>query len=604
MDTHPEFLPLPEGYLLDEYVLGRVRARERHGFAYEATRQADGAPVLIYELIPHEFATRDEFAVRARDPEDRNALRWWVRNFLDQANSLSRLQHANLVRVLKAFEANGTAYSVSEAVAGETLAEWLEQRSTLDEATLRALLMPVLSALAAAHGAGLLHRDIQPQKIVLRATDGSPVLTGFSALRAPIRFRGRLLYSAGDSAYAAPEEETPAEARGPWTDLYALGAIAWQVMTGVLPDAVVPQRPLAQVTPHRVSEALTTAVEWALQPSPAQRPQDCAAWRAVLLAEVQADEVGVAARASAREAQGKSGSGRSLPLLAVIGGGVLVFAAAAYLQWHGHRHAPGKTAAPGAVRVANTDKAEDKAPEKVTPAPAAKAADAADGEAVTLVDKPVLSGLDRLVHQQMARDLQAQEREQRQAQAQEQQQREREERERAAAAARSPKNAPTAAVATAPAPSSSTTPAPAVAAAPPPAAAGAADASDPDAARIRQLEEQVAALRAAQEAQQHNAEQTRQAKEQAKDQAEKDAAARAHAEQERNKAVIAYARKHCSVAAADLSENSNLTYDNALRVPGAVRLGNGAIRLPAVTLPSGRAATFDVTPDSCAVLER
>src|SRR5581483_6080543 len=196
--------PLAVGTRLDAYTITEVVEQGRYSHAYSA-RDAAGTEVLIKEFLPHEFAVRDGDAVRPRDADDKTPLRFWLRSFLDKAVLLQKLNHPGLVRVLKQFEANGTGYYVTERVAGQSLAAILQRDGTLSEPQLRRLLAPVLAGLEQAHAVGLLHRDIRPENLILRADD-SAVLTDFGVLRAPIRFKSRTVFSAGAPPYAAPEE--------------------------------------------------------------------------------------------------------------------------------------------------------------------------------------------------------------------------------------------------------------------------------------------------------------------------------------------------------------------------------------------------------------
>ncbi|MFI4981517.1 MAG: serine/threonine-protein kinase, partial [Nevskiales bacterium] len=286
MSTAQTASPLAAGTRLDAYEIAGVLEQGRFSITYLARDDA-GGEVAIQEFLPHEFAVREDGAVRAREVEDRTPLRFWLRSFLDKAVLLQKLNHPGLARVLRQFEANGTGYYVTERVAGESLAAIVEREGVLGEGQLRRLLMPVLAGLEQAHAVGLLHRDIRPENLLVRPDD-SAVLTGFGVLRAPIRFKARTVFSAGTPPYAAPEEFYMAGPHGPWTDLYALGATAYRVITGEAPPdarsrasgpALVPAAMKARV---RCSEALGAAIDEALHLPAEQRPQSVAAWRNAL----------------------------------------------------------------------------------------------------------------------------------------------------------------------------------------------------------------------------------------------------------------------------------------------------------------------------------
>lgn len=292
MSTGQASPPLAAGTRLDVYDIAGVLDQGRYSISYLA-RDGAGGEVLIKEFLPQEFAVREDGVVRAREVEDRTPLRFWLRSFLDKAVLLQKLNHPGLVRVLKQFEANGTGYYVCERVAGETLEAIVERQGVLSEAQLRRLLAPVLSGLEQAHAVGLLHRDIRPQNLLVRPDD-SAVLGEFGVLRAPIRFKARTVFSAGTPPYAAPEEFFMAGPHGPWTDLYALGATAYRVVTGQAPPDARSRAggpalpPVAMSARVRCSDALAAAIDEALRLPAEQRPQSVAAWRSALQGESEA----------------------------------------------------------------------------------------------------------------------------------------------------------------------------------------------------------------------------------------------------------------------------------------------------------------------------
>ncbi len=387
--------PLADGTRLFDYEIAGVLEQARFVTTYLA-RDAAGTEVLVREFMPAEFALREDGTVRAREPEDRTPLRFWLRSFLDKAVLLQKLNHPGLIGVLRQFEANGTGYYVTERVAGETLDKILEREGTLSEAQLRRLLAPVLSGLEQAHAVGLLHRDIRPQNVIVRPDD-SAVLSNFGELRAPIRFKARTVFSAGTPPYAAPEEFYMAGPHGPWTDLYALGATAYRVVTGQAPPEARSRATgpgLASVAARaqvRCSDALVAAIDAALLLNAEQRPQSLAAWREILQGTGEA--VAEAEPAAAADLLPSAARRRS-PLPLVLG--AVVVAAAALggyfmLRPHGGAPAPGaspQAASPAAVQAAAAPAASPDAP-NAAPAPAAAQDNA---------------GLDRLAFDLMAKE--------------------------------------------------------------------------------------------------------------------------------------------------------------------------------------------------------
>jgi len=327
MSTVQTAPPLAAGTRLDAFEIAGVLEQGRYSITYLA-RDAAGGEVVVKEFLPREFALREDGVVKVRDAEDRTPLRFWLRSFLDKAALLQKLNHPGLIRVLKQFEANGTGYYVTERVPGETLATILEREGVLSEAQLRRLLAPVLAGLEQAHAVGLLHRDIRPENLLVRPDDGA-VLSNFGVLRAPIRFKARTVFSAGTPPYAAPEEFYMAGPHGAWTDLYALGATAYRVVTGQAPPDARSRAsgpalaPVAMSARVRCSESLTAAIDESLHLSAEQRPQSVAAWRAALQGEAAQEQEQPFERVPADAPASRPRS--RLPLLI----GVVVVAAAA-----------------------------------------------------------------------------------------------------------------------------------------------------------------------------------------------------------------------------------------------------------------------------------
>ena len=378
--------PLAVGTRLDAYEVTEVVEQGRYSYSYLA-RDAAGTEVLIKEFLPHEFAVRDGDTVRAREADDKTPLRFWLRSFLDKAVLLQKLNHPGLIRVLKQFEANGTGYYVTERVVGQSLEAILQRQTTLNEAQLRRMLAPVLAGLEQAHAVGLLHRDIRPANLLLRADD-SAVLSDFGVLRAPIRFKARTVFSAGAPPYAAPEEFFMAGPHGPWTDLYALGATAYRVVTGQAPPdarsrATGPAlAPVAMSAKVRLTEPMAAAIDEALHLTAEQRPQSVAAWRAALQGASEQDSEAAAPAGGMPETEYGAARKRSpLPLLLGVGV-VLAGAAGAYFMMHSRgsqeaapapavASAPAATAAPQQVAAA--------APDSASPAAASSSAPSGNG---------------------------------------------------------------------------------------------------------------------------------------------------------------------------------------------------------------------------------
>jgi eukaryotic-like serine/threonine-protein kinase len=191
---------IPGIHILDE--LGRGA----HSVVYRAIQ--DGEPCAV--KLP---------SVKAR----------WTRWIYREAVALARVKHRALPAVLEVGEIDGLPYLVMELIAGETLASRM-QTERLEESVCIALLTELLDALAAVHDAGLVHRDVKPRNIIVESGSDALKLVDFG-FATPIERLGRE-DAAGTVAYAAPEQLVmPGRVDGR-TDLYAVGRVLFECLTG------------------------------------------------------------------------------------------------------------------------------------------------------------------------------------------------------------------------------------------------------------------------------------------------------------------------------------------------------------------------------------
>jgi len=299
---------LPLGARLHEYVLEQVLGAGGFGITYLARDTHLDKPVAIKEYLPAELAMRAPGGgVAAISSTKDSGYRWGLERFLQEARTLAKFNHPAIVRVLRYFEANGTAYMVMEYERGEPLKNVLILSPQPPEAELRRLVAPLLDGLAEVHGAGYLHRDIKPDNVFVRA-DGRPVLIDFGAARNALGGETRSLTAVLTPGYAPLEQYSGEGRQGPWTDLYAMGGVLYRAVTDRNPpDAVARLRAdtvregLAAVK-GRYSESFLAAIEWALAMDEKSRPKSVAEWKAALLAD--GPPIAAAAKLEQREPAG------------------------------------------------------------------------------------------------------------------------------------------------------------------------------------------------------------------------------------------------------------------------------------------------------------
>ena len=277
---------LPAGARLEEYEILRVLGAGGFGITYLAFDHTLDGPVAIKEYFPAGLAARtDDRRVAAASTESRDVFAWGLDRFIDEARTMHRFRHPNVVRAHRVVKAHGTAYIVMEYVEGESLAAILESRGRLPAAAWRRWLDPLLDGLAHIHGLGYLHRDIKPANIVVRVEDGEPVLIDFGAARAAARDRTHTRVLTPE--YAPIEQHSSQAAQGPPTDIYALAAVSCRVLTGAAPPSA-PDRMLDDRYESLVGRVAGADRAWlavldrGLALRPQDRPQTVAAWRSTL----------------------------------------------------------------------------------------------------------------------------------------------------------------------------------------------------------------------------------------------------------------------------------------------------------------------------------
>ena len=279
---------LPAGYTLHEYRIESVLGAGGFGLTYLAQDCNLNTKVAIKEYLPADFAVRgDGMTVQPKTAAVQKSFDWGLQRFLDESRTLASFRHPNIVRVMRFFEANHTAYMVMEFIAGKPLNEWVKQRNTLDQARIAGIALPLLDGLEVIHQSGYLHRDIKPPNIFIRE-DGDPVLIDFGSSRMTADPEQNL--TAVVTPGFSPLEQYHAHGKqGPWTDIYSFAGVLYWLVTGRKPvEAAARVRgdimPSALNTGDRrfYSTEFLAAIDWALRQHEQDRPQSVMKWRAAL----------------------------------------------------------------------------------------------------------------------------------------------------------------------------------------------------------------------------------------------------------------------------------------------------------------------------------
>lgn len=192
------------------------------GVVYRARDERLKRRVAI-KVLPPELAFQAE--IRAR--------------FTREAETAARLSHPHIVPIYNVGEGNGLVYFVMGYVDGESLAGRLKRRGKLPVEEVRRIMKETADALSAAHALSVIHRDIKPDNILLDGTRGRVMVTDFGIAKAMSGGSGATLTSAG-VAIGTPQYMSPEQAAGEKeidgrSDLYSLGIVSYQMVTGELP---------------------------------------------------------------------------------------------------------------------------------------------------------------------------------------------------------------------------------------------------------------------------------------------------------------------------------------------------------------------------------
>jgi serine/threonine protein kinase len=279
---------LPVGTRLKHYVIEKLLGHGAFSLVYLARDESLARQVAIKEYLPEQLATRTQgntITVSPNTENNQSMFTQWRNNFRQEAQQIAQLYHPAIVQVIEVFEANNTAYMVMPYYAGESLKCFQERtHKRWNEAELNTFLEPLLNALELLHQQNILHRDIAPDNIFLKG-NGQPILIDFGAARRiESKYTQSMQYKHG---YSPIEHYSPIgkSQAGPWTDIYSLAAVVYELATGkkVHPatyranDDQMPS--LKACHPVGLTASFITSIDLALAIKGKDRPQSISAWR-------------------------------------------------------------------------------------------------------------------------------------------------------------------------------------------------------------------------------------------------------------------------------------------------------------------------------------
>ncbi len=294
---------LPVGYRLHQYRIEAVLGAGGFGITYKAVHEALQTRAAVKEYFPVEWSYRDRNDINVlantqgtlptSEAGEEACYAWGLERFLNEARILAQVNHPGVVRVRDFFEANGTAYIVMDYEDGEALSQLLQREKTLPEERVRRLVDDVLPALKAVHDQGYLHRDLKPANLYLRS-DNRTILIDFGAARQALGRRSKSVTSVFSPGYSPIEQYlVDGKGYGPWTDIYALGAVLYHCVTGAAPIEAParvlddPLRPAEEAAAGRYNPTLLRLVDRAMAVRPERRFQSIEQMRVALEAPLE-----------------------------------------------------------------------------------------------------------------------------------------------------------------------------------------------------------------------------------------------------------------------------------------------------------------------------
>ncbi|NEX62780.1 serine/threonine-protein kinase [Noviherbaspirillum galbum] len=282
---------LPVGTHLGEFEILDLIGEGGFGIVYLAYDHSLERHVALKEYMPAGLASRTtKMAVTVRSEHNAATFTAGLRSFINEAKMLAQFDSPALVKVHRFWEGNGTAYMVMPYYEGVTLKQALkEHRVTPTESWIRLLLADLFDAIETIHNSQCLHRDIAPDNILL-LKDGRPVLLDFGAARRVIGDLTQCLTVILKPGFAPIEQyaDIAGLRQGTWTDIYALAAVTYYVITGKAPPPAVARMvhdemvPAREAGKGRYSSSLLGVLDKALAVKPEQRYRSIAELRKAL----------------------------------------------------------------------------------------------------------------------------------------------------------------------------------------------------------------------------------------------------------------------------------------------------------------------------------
>ncbi|MCP5536127.1 MAG: protein kinase [Akkermansiaceae bacterium] len=279
---------LPAGTRLDNLIIGKVLGHGGFGITYQVRDSGTSEVYAVKELFPEGMVVRegDTRTVSARSAADEPDIELTRKQFVNEAQVLSAVNHPAVVKVHRLLKANGTFYMVMDYIEGRDLDTVLKQRGgkIKTQAELLSVFLPVMNGLGVLHSRGLVHKDVKPANIMI-ATSGRSILLDFGSV-SRVQNKTVTVEQAVSAGYSPIEQYSSQSKQGAYTDIYSLAASMMQCITGEKPPSACDRISSDNLMPlvahvdyvETFGAVFLRSIDRALQISAKDRPQSITQW--------------------------------------------------------------------------------------------------------------------------------------------------------------------------------------------------------------------------------------------------------------------------------------------------------------------------------------
>ena len=290
---------LSKGTMLQggKYRIESVLGQGGFGITYLATQELLDRKVAVKEFFMRDFCSRegDTASVTLGTASNRDTMERYLNKFLKEARTISTLDQPNIIHIFDIFKENNTAYYVMDYIEGESLSQMVKHQGALPESEAVKYIRAVADALKYVHERKINHLDVKPGNIMVRHSDHRVFLLDFG-LSKQYDAEGNQTSSTPvgiSHGYAPIEQYKPGGVKefSPQTDIYALGATLYYLVTGIVPPSATDLLETELDYPETLSASVCNAIRQAMKVQKKERPKDIDAFLKLLDGEESEDTI-------------------------------------------------------------------------------------------------------------------------------------------------------------------------------------------------------------------------------------------------------------------------------------------------------------------------